>query len=103
MTLKDLKESDPVLLAEYAVTNNIQPEPAFKWWVPYTLPKREAIIAKVNAPFKRKNIKFGIEVPSSVEEALELDRRNGNDHWGRPIKKEMNAVSSDRDTKYPFP
>ena len=92
VTLKDLKESDPVLLAEYAVTNDIQTEPAFKWWVPYTLRKREAIIAKVNSRFKKKNIKFGIEVPSSVEEALELDRRNGNDHWGRAIKKEMDAV-----------
>ena len=33
--LKDLKESYPVQLAEYAVQNGIQDEPAFAWWVPY--------------------------------------------------------------------
>ena len=35
--LKDLKESNPVELAEYAVANQINEEPAFKWWVPYVL------------------------------------------------------------------
>jgi hypothetical protein len=29
--LKDLKESNPVELAEYAVANRIAEEPAFKW------------------------------------------------------------------------
>ena len=90
--LKDLKESNPVELAEYAVANNIQSEPAFKWWVSYTIRKREAIISKVNSRFTKKNVKFGIEVPSTVEEALELDRRNGNDYWGKAIKKEMDSV-----------
>ena len=40
--LKDLKESNPVELAEYAVSQHIQSEPAFKWWVGYTSKKREA-------------------------------------------------------------
>jgi hypothetical protein len=31
--LKDLKASNPVELAEYAVANWIAEEPAFKWWV----------------------------------------------------------------------
>ena len=90
--LKDLKESNPVELAEYAVSQNIQSEPAFKWWVGYTLKKREAIIAKVNSRFKRKNVKFGIEIPKTYEEALEFDRRNGNNYWERAIKKEMDSV-----------
>ena len=90
--LKELKESNPVELAEYAVANNIQSEPAFKWWVTYTLRKREAIISKVNSRFKKSNIKFGIQIPSTVEEALELDRRNGNDYWEKAIKKEMDSV-----------
>jgi hypothetical protein len=29
----DLKDSNPVELAEYAVANRIHEEPAFKWWV----------------------------------------------------------------------
>jgi hypothetical protein len=31
--LKDLKVSNPVELAEYAVANRNVEEPAFKWWV----------------------------------------------------------------------
>ena len=35
--LKHLKDSNPIELAEYAVANRIQEEPAFKWWVSDTL------------------------------------------------------------------
>ena len=38
--MKDIKESYPVPLADYAVSNNIHEEPAFAWWVPHTLKKR---------------------------------------------------------------
>jgi hypothetical protein len=31
--LKDLKESNPVEAAEYAVANKIAGEPAFAWWI----------------------------------------------------------------------
>jgi len=39
LKLKDLKESYPVQVAEYAVTNKIAEEPAFKWWVSDVLRK----------------------------------------------------------------
>jgi hypothetical protein len=35
--LADLKESNPMELADYAVAHGIDIEPAFAWWVPYTL------------------------------------------------------------------
>ena len=79
-------------LAKYAVSQNLQSESAFKWWVGYTLKKREAIISKVNSRFKRKNVKFGIDIPRTYEEALVLDRRNGNNFWERAIKKEMDSL-----------
>ena len=37
--MKDLKESHPVELAEYARFRGIDIKPAFAWWVPYTLRK----------------------------------------------------------------
>ena len=37
--LKILKESNPVDIAEYAVARGIDGEPAFAWWIPYTLRK----------------------------------------------------------------
>jgi hypothetical protein len=38
--LADLKESNPVEVAEYAVANGINQEPAFHWWVTHVLKKR---------------------------------------------------------------
>jgi hypothetical protein len=45
--LKDLKASNPVELAEYAVANWIAEEPAFKWWVSNTLHEWNCIFSKV--------------------------------------------------------
>ena len=47
--LSALKEAYPVETAEYAVTNKIASEPAFNWWVPYTLRHRDRIIASINS------------------------------------------------------
>ena len=47
ISLKDIKQSYPVEVAEYAAMKGIQDEPAFAWWVRYTLRKRKAIIQKV--------------------------------------------------------
>jgi hypothetical protein len=53
--LKDLKESNPVEVAECAVSNKLVTEPAFAWWVPFTLKKRDRIIAAVNNRFLKKH------------------------------------------------
>ncbi len=42
--LADLKDSHPLETAEYAVTQSIDHEPAFNWWVPHVLKKRDRII-----------------------------------------------------------
>jgi hypothetical protein len=54
MDLKDVKESHPVLLAEYAVANKLVSELAFNWWVPYTLKKRDRIIKAMKKRYFRK-------------------------------------------------
>lgn len=93
MPLKDLKESNPVAVADYAKANNLVEEPAFKWWVPYVLRKRDYIISKVTTRVKKKSHKYGIRIPRTVKEAYELDKLNGNDYWSKAIKKEMLNVS----------
>jgi hypothetical protein len=45
--LSDLKESHPIETAEYAVAMGIDHEPAFNWWVPHVLKKRDRIISAV--------------------------------------------------------
>lgn len=43
-TLKDVKESHLLQVAQYAIDNGLSDEPAFAWWVPNTLKKRDRII-----------------------------------------------------------
>ena len=89
LPLKVVKESNPVQLADYAVKNKIDKEPAFNWWVSYTLRKRDRIIKKVKAKYWRTTHKFGIRLPKTVEEALQIDEENGNTLWRDAIEKEM--------------
>ena len=90
--LQRLKESNPVEIAEYAVAQGIDDEVAFAWWVPHTLRKRTRIIAAVNKRYFKRTHKFGIRLPKTVKEALELDKLNGNTLWQDALEKEMKAV-----------
>jgi hypothetical protein len=92
--LKDLKETHPVEVAEYARANKISDEPAFVWWVGDVLRKRNHIISKVASRYWKTTHKFGIEIPKSVKHALEIDKRNGNRFWEMATKKEMDKIRS---------
>ena len=90
--LSVLKESNPVEVAEFAVAKGIDDEPAFKWWVPYTLRKRDKIISGVVGRVKRVTHKYGVEIPRTIEEAYKLDERNGDTIWRDAINKEMSNL-----------
>ena len=90
--LKDFKASYPVELAEYALTQQIDDEPAFAWWVLYTLKKRERIISKLKSKYWQTTHKYGIRIPKNVEEAYEIDKENGNTLWTDSIAQEMKNV-----------
>jgi hypothetical protein len=90
--LADLKESNPVEVAEFAVAQAIDHEPAFCWWVPYTLKKRTRIIGAINARYHKRTHKFGVRLPKNAEEARKIDLENGNTMWQDAIAKEMKGV-----------
>ena len=97
--LKLLKESNPVQVGEYVISRGIQDEPAFAWWVPYTMRKRDVIVAAIKSRLKKTSHKYGIEMPMparNTEEAVwnaqELDRKNGNTFWMDALSKEMGAL-----------
>jgi hypothetical protein len=92
VALKDLKDSYPVELAIYATDRNIADEPAFAWWVPYTLRKRKRILQKVKSKYWARTHKYGIRIPKSIKEAMEIDRELGNTLWMDAIKLEMQNV-----------
>ena len=87
-----MKEAYPIQTAEYAVQARIAEEPAFAWWVAYTLKKRNRVIAKVKSKYWIRTHKFGIKVPKTVDEARKLDAENGNTLWWDAIMKEMKNV-----------
>ena len=92
LPLCEVKNSNPVKVAEYTVAPKIDGEPAFKWWVSKTLRKRQAIVAKVKSWYWRTTHKFGVELPHSVEEAQKLDKKKDNNYWRAAIEKEMSRV-----------
>ena len=88
--LSTLKESYPVQVAIYAKDKYIDSEPAFSWWTTRTLRKRDRIVSTIAARFMKRNYKFRIRIPRSIQEALEEDRMNGNTLWKDAIEREMN-------------
>ena len=92
INLADMKEAHPVETAEYARARGISKEPAFAWWVSYTLRKTEVILTAVKNWIRRTTHKYGIEIPRDVEHVHEIDARNGNTLWRDALKKEMYNV-----------
>ena len=90
--LKDLKESHPIETAEFARSRGIDDEAAFAWWVPYTIRKRDVILSKVKARIRKTTHKYGIELPTSVQHAKEIDTRNRNTFWMDALDNEMRNV-----------
>jgi hypothetical protein len=72
--LVDLKESNPVEVAEYAATKSLLDTPAFIWWAPYVLQKLTRNIAAVTKRYHKRTHKFGIEVPKSWDDSVKLDK-----------------------------
>ena len=91
--VKDMKESYPIKVAEYAVANRIDKEPAFVWWVPFTLRRRARLIkAATSTRYMRKWQKYGIKIPKTVERALEIDRETGTDYWRKALQLEISKI-----------
>jgi hypothetical protein len=60
-----MKDSYPFQVAEYAVEARISEEPVFAWWVPYSLQKRNRIIAKLKSKCWVRMHKFSIKIPKT--------------------------------------
>ena len=87
-----MKELNPIEVAEFAVSQGIDHEPAFAWWVPYTLKKRNRILAAVNARYHKRTHKFGVEIPKNMANCKRIDNANGNTLWQDAVASEINDV-----------
>ena len=87
--LSELKESIPVETAEFAKSRGIDDKSTFAWWVPHTLKKRNAIISAMKMRLRKTTHKYGIQIPTSIDHAMEVDRKNGNTMWRDALALEM--------------
>jgi hypothetical protein len=90
--LEDLKESNPVEVAEYAATKILLNTPDFIWWAPHVLEKRTISIAAVIKSYHKRTHKFGIEVLKSWDDCVKLDKENDNTLCQDAVRKEMKNV-----------
>jgi hypothetical protein len=96
VVLKDLKDTNPVQIAEYAVVNNLTSnEPAFQWWVPFVLKKVRAH----STQSQDKVLVYASQVQTGAIKkhdrsiaVLQIDRRTETDFWRKAMDKEIRNV-----------
>jgi hypothetical protein len=90
--LADIKEINPMEVTEYAASKELQDEPAFAWWVMCVLKNRHHIIAVVTKCYHKRNHKFGIAVPKTWDDCIQLDKENSNYIWQDKVINEIKNV-----------
>ena len=71
-------------VAEFASSRGIYNEPAFVYWVPFTLRKRDIT--------KKVSHKDGVQLPSKSQGKFNTDKANGNTLWRDALNKEMDNL-----------
>ena len=92
ITLNYLKESYPIQVADYTKANGTSGKPEFLWWVPYTPKKRINMISQVKSRYWKWTHKYGIEIPNTYKQAVQLDDNNGTNLWRLDWQKDMQNV-----------
>ncbi len=67
LPLKELKETNSVEVAQWAVDNRIDTEPAFDWWVQDHLKHQKRPIKLSQQHSLQPGYKFGIQLPRNVD------------------------------------
>ena len=89
LPLAVVKESNHVELAEFVYTTGYESEPAFKWWFKKALRHGDRFFSCLKTiQYRKGRMKFRVQIPGTVEEALCLDKDDGNDLWKQAIEKE---------------
>jgi hypothetical protein len=94
--LKIVTIDDPVSCAIYACENDLLDKPGWKRFK--HIARREKKFtrmvnqAKLRSYKTAPRYKYGFEVPSTYEQALHLDKRNGNTLWGDATVLEFTQI-----------
>jgi hypothetical protein len=79
-------------VAEFAEGRGIADMLAFVWWVPYTMQKRDVILAAIKFYIRKTTHKYGIKIPTSIKHGNKIDKINDNTFWRDALTKEMHNV-----------
>ena len=92
--LKMMKEADPITLAQYGHAQGLEETRGWKWIKRYSQNKK--VFINLSRAFaakgKPKLFKFGVEVPRTLNEAMMLDKKNGDGLWSKATDKEVNEL-----------
>ena len=83
----------------YLVIQNVDHDPAFNCWVKHMLREGDRIVSKVRQrganKYAKTTMKFRIDFPETVDQALDLGKKNGITLLADEIAKEMKNVRVD--------
>ena len=79
-------------MAKFVKARGIAYEPAFTWWVPYTVRKRDVILSAIKWRIRKTTHKYGIEIPTSIKHGHRLVKENGNNLWRETNATKMHNV-----------
>ena len=82
MTLKYMRISYPLQMAQYAVHIRIAGNTEFAWWIQNVLANRNHIIGNMKSKYWVQTHKFGVNISMSVQEEKARDEDNGNIYFG---------------------
>ena len=99
MSMNELRLHNPLSVLKYGIKNKLLNHQGWEW-AKLFLPKKRELkgmlrVFKTATMKKRNEIKyeFGVQIPRTVQEALELDRINGNNLWEEAIMKELTQMA----------
>lgn len=85
--LKTVRKANPLLLAQYAITNNLMQKKGWKWANRFKHPPKFIMNGKRVDPttFRTPKYQFGVELPRNIKHALET-RKTKTRHGTMPFK-----------------
>ena len=91
-----IADQDPVTLAKYAKEHDLLNETGWKHFQRLIKHEKQFIRTLRRAKAtktKGTKIKFGVEVPRNYNDALRIDKENGNTLWQEAIKTELDQIN----------
>lgn len=99
---KVIQLDHPAVLMKYIMEKGLHNHPDFNWVNTYIDPQCfQQLSFAFQAAQKGPRIKFGVEIPRSVKDALRLDQKNGNRLWQDAMDTELRQIKEYKTFRLP--